>query len=103
VSAWTTDRANGFIVTSLGVSAALVVVKAAAAKTSPEPRVWVGFTFAGVALSVLATTTPQLAGPLAGLVLLSAAVVYGGPAYQAISKSLSGGAIRGSVRRSTYT
>ncbi|MFD7908349.1 hypothetical protein ACFV4G_39675 [Kitasatospora sp. NPDC059747] len=89
MSAWTTDRANSLIITSLGISGALVLVKAAAASEMPPARTWIGFTFAGLALATLATSTPQIAGPLAGLVLLSSAVVYGGPAWQAISDAMT--------------
>ncbi|MFI5534711.1 hypothetical protein ACIA8O_39875 [Kitasatospora sp. NPDC051853] len=98
MSTWTTDRANALIVTSLGVSAALVTVKAAVQGDAPEARIWLGYTFAGLGLAVLATTTPQLAGPLAGLVLLSSAVVYGGPAWHAINGALTP---RSGVRRSS--
>jgi hypothetical protein len=86
----TTDRANASIVTALGVSGALVLVKAGAAGQVPKPRAFIGITFAGVALSVLAQSAPQVAGPVALLLMTTAVFVYGGPAWTAISRATGG-------------
>ena len=83
----TTDHANALIVTSLGVAGALIIVKDATTSTAPAARYWVGLTFAGLGLAVLAEEAPQLAGSLAVLVMVSSAFVYGGPAWAAITKA----------------
>ncbi|NEC08910.1 hypothetical protein G3I26_27120, partial [Streptomyces sp. SID7909] len=45
---FTTDKANAHIVTALGVSGALVLVKAGAKDEMPPARTWIGLTFAGL-------------------------------------------------------
>lgn len=81
----TTDRASGLVLTSLTVTAALAFVKDAATKSKPEMRWVIGTLMAGAGLAVLAQITPDLAAGLALLMLLSAAIVYGKPAWDAIS------------------
>lgn len=83
----TTDLANAHIVTALGVSGALVLVKAGAADELPPVRTWIGLTFAGVGLAVLAQTWPDLAGGIAILMITTSVFVYGKPAWDAISKA----------------
>jgi hypothetical protein len=84
----TVDKANASIVTALGVSGALVLVKAGASADMPPARTWIGLSFAGVALSVMAQSWPDLAGGIAMLLVITSVFVYGGPAWTAISKSL---------------
>ncbi|MFG3244844.1 hypothetical protein [Streptomyces sp. NPDC048157] len=84
---FTTDKANAHIVTALGVSGALVLVKAGAKGDMPPVRTWIGLTFAGMALSVMAQSWPDMAGGIAMLVLLTSVFVYGKPAYDAINKA----------------
>lgn len=87
--AMTTDRANAHIVTALGVSGALVLIKAGAESDMPPLRTWVGLTFAGVGLAVLAQSWPQMAGSVALLFLVTSVFVYGKPAYDAITNATS--------------
>lgn len=82
-----TDKANAHIVTALGVSGALVLIKAGAENDLPPVRTWIGMTFAGISLAVLAQSWPDLAGPLALLVITTSVFVYGKPAWDAISKA----------------
>lgn len=100
---FTTDAANAHIVTALGVSGALVLVKAGAAKEMPPVRTWIGLTFAGVGLSVLAQSWPDVAGGVAILMILTSVFVYGKPAWDAISAATTSkgpaGAISNSVRQ----
>ena len=86
----TTDRANGLVLTSLTVSAALVLVRDAAAKQVPEPRFMLGTVVVGLGLAVLAQWAPALAGGFAVLILISAAFIYGGDTWQLISRATSG-------------
>lgn len=85
MSATTTDRANGLIVTSLAVSSALVLIRDAQTSTLPAGRFIVGTAVAGVGLAVTAQFAPELAGGLAVLLLASSALVYGGPAWSALA------------------
>lgn len=85
-----TDTANAHIVTAIGVSGALVLVKAGAADELPPIRTWIGLTFAGVGLAVAAQTSPELAGGLALLMLTTSVFVYGKPAWDAISAATNG-------------
>jgi hypothetical protein len=87
---FTTDQANAHIVTAIGVSGALVLVKAGAKAEMPPVRTWIGLTFAGVALATLAQSEPNIAGGIALLMLVSAVFVYGGPAWVAISGATGG-------------
>lgn len=84
---FTPDKANAHIVTALGVSGALVLVKAGAKGDMPPVRTWIGLTFAGMGLAVMAQSWPDIAGGIAMLVLITSVFVYGGPAYAAISKA----------------
>lgn len=86
-----TDKANAHIVTAIGVSGALVLVKAGAADELPPVRTWVGLTFAGVGLAVLAQSQPNLAGGMALLMLTTSVFVYGKPAWDAISDATNSG------------
>lgn len=86
----TTDKANAQIVTALGVSGALVLVKAGAKGDVPPVRTWIGMSFAGIGLAVMAQSWPDIAGGLAMLILITSVFVYGKPAYDAISKATSG-------------
>jgi hypothetical protein len=97
----TTDRANASIVTALGVSGALVLVKAGAAGDMPPVRTWVGITFAGLALSVLAQSQPEIAGGIAMLMMCTSVFVYGKPAWDAISKATKPG--KNSATKSVYS
>jgi len=81
----TTDVANAHIVTAIGVSGALVLVKAGAADELPPIRTWIGLSFAGIGLAVLAQNSPELAGGLALLMLTTSVFVYGKPAWDAIT------------------
>lgn len=83
-----TDRANGLVLTGVTVSAALVLVKHAANGELPEARWYVGVAVAGLGLAVLAQTAPTLAGGLAVLMVLTSALVYGGPAWDALSAAV---------------
>lgn len=84
----TEDKANGLIVTSAAVAGVLMLVKDAAAPGKATPvRGLVGLTFASLGLSVLAESTPNIAGGLAALVLLSSVFVYGAPAWTAITNA----------------
>ncbi|MFJ7153262.1 hypothetical protein ACIQVT_34535 [Streptomyces sp. NPDC100445] len=87
----TTDQANAHIVTALGVSGALVLVKAGARSEMPPVRTWIGLTFAGVALATVAQSEPNIAGGIAMLMLTSAVFVYGRPAWDAIAGATKGG------------
>lgn len=82
-----TDKANAHIVTALGVSGALVLIKAGAKNDLPPVRTWIGLTFAGLGLSVMAQSWPDLAGGMAMLIVITSVFVYGGPAWDAISKA----------------
>lgn len=79
------DAANSNIVTAIGVSGVLVLVKAGAADELPPIRTWIGLSFAGIGLSVLAQNSPDLAGGLALLMLTTSVFVYGKPAWDAIA------------------
>lgn len=88
----TTDRANGLVLTSLALSGALVVIREATDGDSdrvPPVRFMVGWVIAGAGLAALAQMAPQLAGGLAVLMLVTASLVYGGPAWKAISKAVT--------------
>ncbi|WP_190127140.1 hypothetical protein [Streptomyces inusitatus] len=82
-----TDKANAHIVTALGVSGALVLVKAGAEGDMPPVRTWIGLTFAGIGLSVMAQSWPEIAGPIALLIIISSVFVYGKPAWDAITRA----------------
>lgn len=82
---FSTDTANAHVVTALGVSGALVLVKAGAADEMPPVRTWIGLTFAGVGLAVMAQSWPDIAGGIAILMILTSVFVYGKPAWDAIS------------------
>lgn len=85
----TTDQANAHIVTAIGVSGALVLVKAGAKSEMPPVRTWIGLTFAGVALATLAQSEPNIAGGVAMLMLTTSVFVYGKPAWDAIANATS--------------
>jgi len=85
----TTDRANGLVLTSLTVSGALVLIRDATTGAIPKPRFFLGWTLAGIGLAVLAQIQPDLAGGVAVLMIVSAALVYGAPAWQVISKGVT--------------
>jgi hypothetical protein len=86
----TADIANAHIVTAIGVSGALVLVKAGAADQMPPVRTWIGLTFAGVGMAVMAETSPNIAGGLALLMLTTSVFVYGKPAWDAITTATEG-------------
>jgi hypothetical protein len=90
----TADVANAHIVTAIGVSGALVLVKAGAADEMPPVRTWIGLTFAGVGMAVMAETSPNIAGGLALLMLTTSVFVYGKPAWDAITNATQGPAPR---------
>ncbi|MGW4205010.1 hypothetical protein [Streptomyces sp. NPDC004726] len=86
--AMTQDQANTWIVTSLAVSGALVVIRDASARTVPPVRLAIGLTVAGVLLGVLAQASPALAGGFAIVLLLSSSVLYGGKAWKTLGDLL---------------
>lgn len=71
-------------------TATLVTVNALADGHLPEARAVLGVTVASVMLSALAGPLPQVAGPLAMLVLTSTTVAIGGPAFSKIASGLNG-------------
>lgn len=93
------DKANASIVTALGVSGALVLVKAGAKGDMPPVRTWIGITFAGIGLSVMAQSWPDIAGKIAVLVMVTSVFVYGKPAYDAISKATKPGGSKSTIDR----
>jgi len=82
------EAANTWIVTSLAVSGALVLVRDASAKKVPPVRLAIGLTVAGVLLGVMAQASPQLAGGFAIVLLLSSSLVYGGKAWKTLGDLL---------------
>lgn len=84
----TQESANTWIVTSLAVSGALVVVRDASAQKVPPVRLAVGLTVAGVLLGVMAQASPNLAGGFAIVLLLSSSLVYGGQAWKTLGDLL---------------
>lgn len=84
-----TAQANSVIVTSLAVTGALVVVRDARDGQAPPIRFLMGMTIAGVGMAVLAQGAPEIAGALAALVGVTAALVYGAPAWDALSSSVT--------------
>lgn len=90
MTSMSTDRANGLVLTSLTVSAALVLIRDAAAKEVPSPRFMLGTVLTGAGLAVMSQFAPQLAGGFAVLLLISSIFVYGADAWQIITKATSG-------------
>lgn len=84
----TVDRANGLVITGVAVSSAIVLVQHAAKGDMPEPRWYVGVAVAGLGLAVLAQSAPTIAGGIAVLMTLTSALVYGGPAWEALSAAV---------------
>ncbi len=84
----TTERAQGLVVTSFTVSSILVLIKDAADNELPPVRFVIGTFTAATLLAALAQVLPDLAGAMAVLILTSAALVYGGPAWKVITNSL---------------
>ncbi|MFK0150408.1 hypothetical protein ACIQUZ_35555 [Streptomyces griseus] len=86
--AMTHEQANTWIVTSLAVSGALVIVRDAADKKVPPVRLAIGLTVAGVLLGTLAQAAPALAGGFAIVLLLTSSLVYGGKAWTTLGDLL---------------
>lgn len=87
--------ADGVIVTSLFVTGGLVVVREAKAGNAPPIRFVIGLTVTGVGLAVLSQAgAPNVARGLALLVMATSAVVYGGPAWNAIGESVKPAPVR---------
>ncbi|MFJ8188086.1 hypothetical protein [Streptomyces sp. NPDC096105] len=84
----TQDQANTWIVTSLAVSGALVLVRDASDNKVPPVRLAIGLTVAGVLLGTLAQASPSLGGGFAIVLLLSSSVVYGGKAWRTLGDLL---------------
>lgn len=83
-----TGQANGIVVTSLFVTGTLVVVKGSVTGQPPPLRFVFGLTITGVGLAALSQLgAPELAASLALLVVATSAVVYGGPAWDALSRA----------------
>lgn len=85
MAAMSTDRAQGLVITAFGVSGSLVLVQAFHDDKVPPARFVLGTTVAAVGLAALAQLVPDLAGALAVLILVTSAVVYGGPAWRIIT------------------
>lgn len=85
----TTERAQSLVITAFAASGALVLIKHASADELPPGRFVIGTGIAAVMLATLAQVLPDLAGALAVLILTTAALVYGGPAWKTISSAVS--------------
>lgn len=85
--AMTQDRANGLVLTGLVVSGGLVLIGGAVADKKPAPRFFVGWFVAGIGLAAVAQISPDIAGGVAVLMVITSALVYGLPAWQAISSA----------------
>lgn len=83
----TPDRAQALVLSGIVVSASMVIIRDAAKKQVPPMRFVVGTLFAGAGLAVLAQTMPPLAGGVAILMMLTATIVYGREAWDAITKA----------------
>lgn len=79
-----TGSAQTLVVTTMAVSGALLVVRAAQKSEPPPIRAGVGMLFAGVGLTTLAQFAPRVAAPMALLWLTSSVFVYGEPALRSI-------------------
>jgi len=86
----TPDSAKQVVLVGVTGSALLAVAgEIAKTKTWPSnPRIVVGGFAAAVILSALATPLPGISAGIAAVMLLTSAFVYGGPAWQALTKSL---------------
>lgn len=87
----TQESAGTWIVTSLAVSGALVLVRDAADKKVPPVRFAIGLTTAGALLGVMAQASPKMATAFSIVLLLSTSLIYGGRAWQVLGTSLYGG------------
>jgi hypothetical protein len=76
-----TDKANALVVTAVGVSAALVLIRDVHDNKMPPARFVIGSTVAAVGLATLAQFAAPLAGGIAALMLTTSVLVYGGPAW----------------------
>lgn len=76
------------VVASLVVTGSLVLVRDLAKGTLPKPRVPLGLAIGGVVMAIGAEVSPELVGPFAALVLVSAVFVVGGEAFTAISRAV---------------
>jgi len=82
-----TAQAQQLAATAVLVAGGLTVVSYVADRQTPPLRVGLGVVIAGVCLSTLAEVAPDVAGPLAILVLTSAVFVHGGPAARAFTRA----------------
>jgi hypothetical protein len=87
--AMTTEHAQGLVVTAFTVSAGLVLIKDAHDNKMPPARFVIGTFASAVMLAAAAQFVPDLAGGMALLVLTTAALVYGGPAWQVLTSATS--------------
>jgi hypothetical protein len=79
-------RTQQIIVTSLTVTGGLAVVGAVAGSHPVTARLALGLVATGVMLAALAEFAPGLAFGISVLIMLTAAFVYGLPAWNAIQK-----------------
>lgn len=96
-----TASAQTLVVTTMAVSGALLVVRAAQKSEPPPIRAGVGTLFAGVGLTTLAQFAPKLAAPMALLWLTSSVFVYGEPALRSITTATAAPKPTSSSSRST--
>lgn len=82
-------KAQTIVVTTMLVAGVLVVIRSADSGTKPTARQVLGIGVSGVGLSFAAQFAPRLAAAFSLLWLTSEVMLYGGPAFDAITKATS--------------
>src|SRR4051794_27294697 len=86
----TTERSQGLVITACAVSAALVLIRDVHDKQMPPARFVIGSAVAAVGLTTVAQWAPSIAGGMAALMLTTAVIVYGGPAWTILAARTAG-------------
>lgn len=77
--------AQSLVILATGTAVTLTTISTMAQGKRPPARVYIGGAIAAVMLAGAAEFIPDIVGPLAGVVLITAVFVRGAPAYRALS------------------
>jgi hypothetical protein len=83
-----TARAQSLVILSAGIAAGLTTLAALTNGKKPPAKVYIGAGVYAIAATTLAEFAPQLAGALAGVVIITAVFGLGSDAYAGLSKTL---------------
>lgn len=84
----TPDKAQSGVVTAMAVTAGIRVAASAINHQAPSARTLIGLGFSTLVLAAMAMYAPALAASFALLIVMTSALVYGGPVWAQLNKTL---------------